>query len=396
MRKAKSVKSANRRRKTRARPARPGVTETALAMLAHEIRTPLNGILAMSELIATADLPERERQWAAHVKGAAEHLAALATLVVDGVRAEKRGLALREEPFRPHALAQDLGAALEARAEAKGLAADVTIADALPEIVTGDRVRLRAALENLIDNAVKFTEHGRVGLSVRAARGSRGRHRFYFTVTDSGIGLSKAEIARLFRPFRQANADIARRFGGSGLGLAFARRLAKAMGGDLTVKSRAGKGSAFTLRVILAEAPTSAPTATASEDGSRIAGTRSLRVLCAEDNPYARVVLNTILTELGHRVDFAGTGEAAVAAVERGGHDLVLMDVMLPALDGLAATHAIRALNSQAAGVPIIGISGRTDKRDEEAALAAGMNAFLAKPVSPAALVQAVGKLTSK
>jgi CheY-like chemotaxis protein len=394
MRKAKSAKSARRRRKKRARPARSHANETALAMLAHEIRTPLNGILAMSELIATADLPERERQWAAHVKGAAEHLAALATLVVDGVRAGKRGLVLRDHAFGPRALAQELGAALAARAEAKRLTADVSIAEGVPEMVIGDRVRLRAALENLTDNAVKFTEHGGVGLSVSAGRAARGRHRLSFAVTDSGIGLSKAEIARLFRPFRQANADIARRFGGSGLGLAFARRLARAMGGDLTVKSRAGQGSTFTFTVTLAEPPTATPSAGPSEKGERAAGTRSLRVLCAEDNPYARVVLNTILSELGHRVDFAGTGEAVVAAVDRGGYDLVLMDVTLPGMDGLAATRAIRALNGGAARVPIIGISGRADARDEEAARAAGMNVFLAKPVNPAALAQVVAKLT--
>jgi CheY-like chemotaxis protein len=392
MRKPKRAKSARGRRKSRARSARSGATETALALLAHEIRTPLNGILAMSELIAAADLPERERQWAGHVKGAAEHLAALATLVVDGVRAQKRGLALREEAFRPRVLAQELGATLEARAEAKGLSADVTIADDLSELLIGDRVRLRAGLENLIDNAVKFTERGRVALSVSAARAPRGRHRLTFTVTDSGIGLSKTDIARLFRPFRQANAEIARRYGGSGLGLSFARRLAKAMGGDLGVKSRAGQGSTFTLSVMLAEAPTGASVTGASADGKRAAGTRSLHVLCAEDNPYARVVLNTILTELGHRVDFAGTGEAAVAAVNRGGYDLVLMDVTLPGMDGLAATRTIRALSGKVARIPIIGISGHTDARDEEAALAAGMNAFLAKPVSPAALAQVVAK----
>jgi two-component system, sensor histidine kinase len=395
MLKAKTAKSAKRRRRKRAPPAWSGATETALAMLAHEIRTPLNGILAMSELIASADLPERERQWAAHVKGAAEHLAALATLVVDGVRAGKRGPALRSEVFGPGALGQELGAALNARAEAKGLAADVSIADDLPELVIGDRVRLRAALENLIDNAVKFTEHGRVGLSVVSARTSQGRYRLSVTVTDSGIGLSKAEIARLFRPFRQANADIARRFGGSGLGLAFARRIAKATGGDLTVKSRAGQGSIFTFTATLAAAPMRAPSTGASVDGRRGSGTRSLRVLCAEDNPYARVVLNTVLTEFGHRVDFAGTGEAAVAAVQRGGYELVLMDVMLAGMDGLAAARAIRALQGQASGVPIIGISGRTDARDQDAAMAAGMNAFLAKPVSPAALAQALAGLTS-
>ena len=390
MRKAKRAKSAARRRKPARRAARSDSVETALAMLAHEIRTPLNGILAMSELIAAADLPERERQWANVVKGAAEHLAALATLVVDGVRAGKSGLALREEPFRPRALADELGATLRARAEAKGLAADVTIADKLPELLVGDRVRLRAALENLIDNAVKFTERGRVALSVDAAAARR-RHRLIFTITDSGIGLSKMEIARLFRPFRQANASIARRYGGSGLGLAFVRRLATAMGGNLKIDSRPGHGSTFRFSVTLAPAPAGA-TIGARADAKRIAGTKSLRVLCAEDNPYARVVLNTILVELGHRVDFAGTGEAAVAAVHRGGYDLVMMDVTLPGMDGLGATCAIRALTGEAGKVPIIGISGRTEAREEEAAMVAGMNAFLAKPVSPAALAQVVAK----
>ena len=393
MRKVKSAKSV-KRRKTRAPAARADATETALAMLAHEIRTPLNGILAMSELIAAADLPERERQWAGHVKGAAEHLAALATLVVDGVRAGKRGLTLREQPFRLRALAQELGATLEARAEAKGLSAGVTIAEDLPELVVGDRVRLRAALENLIDNAVKFTERGRVALSVAAARGPRRRHRVSFAVTDSGIGLSKTEIARLFRPFGQASADIARRFGGAGLGLAFARRLATAMGGGLTVKSRAGQGSAFTLSVTLAGAAADASAIGIGGDGKRTADTRALHVLCAEDNSYARVVLNTILTELGHRVDFAGTGEAAVAAVNRGGYDLVLMDVTLSSMDGLAATRAIRALGGPR--VPVIGISGRGELRDREAALAAGMNAFLVKPVSPAELADTIASLINR
>src|SRR4051794_27040397 len=388
MRKATGKKPVKRRRKPRARKRRAGPPEPAFAMLAHEIRTPLNGILAMSELIAAADLPERERQWAGHVKGAAEHLAALATLVVDGVRAEKRGLALREEPFRLPALAQELGATLEARAEAKGLSAEVSIAEDLPELVAGDRVRLRAALENLIDNAVKFTERGRVAMSTSAARGSRGRHRLRFVVTDSGIGLSKAEIGRLFRPFGQANANIARRYGGSGLGLAFARRLAKTMGGDLTGKSRVGEGSTFTLSVLLVEATTDASAIGASAGGKRGAATRSLHVLCAEDNPYARVVLNTILTELGHRVDFAGTGDGAVAAVNRGGYDLVLMDVTLPVMDGLAATRAIRALRGSAAHVPIVGISGHAGTGQEEAAMSAGMNAFVVKPVSPAALAK--------
>jgi len=392
MRKVRSAKAVKRRRKTRTRrrAASADAVETALAMLAHEIRTPLNGILAMSELIAAADLPERERRWASQVKGASEHLAALTTLVVDGVRAHERGQVLREEPFRLRALAEAVGATLAARAEAKGLAADIAIADDLPDLVVGDRVRLRAALENLADNAAKFTERGRVAMVVSVTSAPRARHKLSFTMTDSGIGLTRQEIARLFRPFSQANRAVARRYGGSGLGLAFARRLAKAMGGNLTVESRPGLGSTFRFTVTLVEASDRGAVGNAA--AKPVSPTKSLRVLCAEDNPYARVVLNTIMVGLGHRVDFAGTGESAVAAVDRGGYDLVLMDVTLPGMDGLAATRAIRALRGAAAQVPLIGISGRTGTADKEAAMTAGMTAFLAKPVSPAALAQAVAK----
>lgn len=400
MRRVKRTKSAGKRRRKpparasarrAARRSARGADETALAMLAHEIRTALNGILALSELIASAELPERERQWAGLVKGAAEHLANLTTLVVDGVRANKRGLVLRDEPFRLRALADEAGAALAARAEAKGLTANIAIADDLPDEVIGDRVRLRAALENLVDNAVKFTERGRVAFKVDAKAGKR-RSTVTFAVTDSGNGLSRAEMARLLRPFGQASASTARRYGGAGLGLVFVQRLAKAMSGALKIESRAGKGSTFTLTVLLASAPERA-TANAGAKTAKGDTAKSLRILCAEDNPYARAVLNTILVELGHRVDFAGTGDSAVAAVNRGGYDLVLMDVTLPGMDGLAATRAIRALQGAAANTPIVGISGRSEAREQDAARAAGMNAFLGKPVSPAALARAIAAI---
>ena len=393
MRRPKRAKAATVRRKSR-RPrrasSRAGATELALASLAHEIRTPLNGILAMSELIAAADLPAREREWAAQVKSAAEHLAHLSTLVVDGVRADRRKLPLRMQPFRLRALAEAVGATLAARAEAKGLASNITIAADLPDDVIGDAVRLRAALENLADNAAKFTERGRVAMTVSAAPGPRKRRTIAFRITDSGIGLSKPEIARLFRPFAQASGRVAQRYGGAGLGLVFVRRLAKAMGGDLTVESRPGEGSTFCLSVTLALAPV---TSTRRNRSAKTGAATTLRVLCAEDNPYARAVLKTVLTELGHVLDFAGSGEAAVAAAERGEHDLVLMDLTLPGMDGLAATRAIRALGGPAARVPIIGISGRSEPRDRDAARAAGMNAFLGKPVSPAALAEAIAAL---
>jgi CheY-like chemotaxis protein len=404
MRKPKSVKRAAKSRPKRKLPRRraprrsaPGLAaaEAALAGLAHEIRTPLNGILALSELIAAGDLPEREREWANQVKEAAEHLAQLTTLVVDGVRAETHGLVLRSEPFRPRGLAEAVGVTLKARAEAKGLAATIEIAADLPAQVNGDGVRLRAALENLADNALKFTERGRVGFTVNGTRLSRKRYRLDFVLSDSGIGMHKAEIARLFRPFAQANAGIGRRYGGSGLGLALVDRLARAMGGGLKVKSRAGAGSTFRLSVTV-DAVAPERDNSAARGLAKTNGVRSLNVLCTDDNPFARAVLKTVLTELGHTVDFASSGEAAITAAGQGTYDLVLMDLTLPGMDGLAATRAIRALQGAAARIPIIGVSGRTDAHDAQAAWAAGMNAFMAKPVSPAVLSETINGLLER
>src|SRR5262249_41511979 len=158
-------------------------------------------------------------------------------LLVDAVKAEAAGLALRRDAFAPRALANAVAALLAARAQAKGLQVETAVAADLPDAVLGDAVRLRAALENLADNAIKFTDWGRIALAATAERAARGRVRLVFSVTDSGIGLGAAEIRRLFRPFAQASADVARRYGGAGLGLVSVRRLAQAMGGGLKVTS---------------------------------------------------------------------------------------------------------------------------------------------------------------
>ncbi len=385
-------KSAPRRTRRRVSLALPAhAIEASLAAYAHDIRTALTGILALGELLASSNLGERERHWAFGIKASAEHLTSLTTLMIDAAKADAKTAAgavrLQQEAFRPRRLIEDLAQSLAARAETKGLAAEVTVADNLPDRLVGDAVRLRAVLENLIDNAVKFTERGAVRLAVGAGRARRGHVRLVFTVTDGGIGLKAAEIKRLFRPFAQANADIARRYGGAGLGLAVVKALAKLMGGDLTVTSTHGRGSSFRFSAVLPVAPAAA--AGSAPPQQMAAPLRPLAVLCAEDNPYGRVILNTILTELGHRADFVGSGEEAVAAVERG-YDAVLMDVTLPGTDGLEATRRIRALPGAAASTPIIGISGRTAAGDEQAARAAGMNFYLRKPVSPSALSDAL------
>jgi len=384
--------AAGRLRKRSTKAVAPNVVQAALAAFAHEVRTPLTGILAISDLLATSDLGERERRWADTIKAGAEHLASLATLFVDAARTGKGGSTLRQDLFDLRTLARSAGDSLAGRAAAKGLQGQVEISEKLPGLVVGDPVRLRAALENLIDNAVKFTEQGAVALAVapwRPAKGkakSKGRVGVAFSVSDSGIGLTMAEIKRLFRPFTQANVTIASRFGGAGLGLSSVKQLARAMGGDITVAPRRGGGATFTLTMSL-DATGSGKSRKAKGEAEPDA-VAALRVLSVEDNPFGRVVLNTILTELGHHAEFIGRGEDAVGRLAQGAFDAVLMDMVLPGINGVEAIRRIRTLPTPLAQIPIIGVSGRGE--DEAASREAGADAFLVKPVSPRALATAL------
>ncbi len=384
--------------KARKRTASPGVVEAALAVFAHEVRTPLTGILAISDLLATSDLGERERRWADTIKAGAEHLASLATLFVDAAKDCNAATGLREDLFDLRVLARNAGDSLAGRAAAKGLQSKVDISEALPSLVVGDPVRLRAALENLIDNAVKFTEQGGVALKVVPMAAAKGRMKgkigVAFAVSDSGIGLTLKEIKRLFRPFSQANVSIASRFGGAGLGLSSVKQLARSMGGDIEVTQRDGGGTTFTLRVALARAR--AARASNVEDGNDLSSepVPPLRILSVEDNPFGRVVLNTILSELGHQAEFIGRGEAAAERIAQGSFDAVLMDMVLPGIGGVDAIKRIRELSPPHGRIAIIGVSGRGD--DEAASRAAGADAFLLKPVSPRALATALLEATRR
>ena len=256
--------------------------------------------------------------------------------------------------------------------ETKDLRAEVVVADDLPEHLLGDPVRLRAALENLIDNAVKFTAQGAVRLEVSAAPRARRRTKLICAVSDSGIGLKPAEINRLFRPFAQANADIARRYGGAGLGLAVVKAIAKLMGGDLTVTSTPGRGSRFNSRRLLAVAPAGAagdcaraPRAPRRRGALRSSAPRTILMAASSSTRSSPSSATAPIS--------SSSGEEAVAAVTRG-YDAMLMDVTLPGIDGLEATRRIRAIAGLPEQTPIIGISGRSEAGDEQAARAAGMN----------------------
>jgi signal transduction histidine kinase/ActR/RegA family two-component response regulator len=384
--------AAKSRRKRKAAASAPGMVETALAAFAHEVRTPLTGILAISNLLATSDLDERERRWVDTIKAGAEHLASLATLFVDAARSGGPGLTVRHDFFDLRTLARNVGDSLTGRAAAKGLQSSVEISEKLPAFAVGDPVRLRAALENLIDNAVKFTEQGSVTLQVSPLRSPKGRIGVAFAVSDSGIGLTLSEVKRLFRPFSQANVSITARFGGAGLGLSSVKQLARAMGGDIAVTQRRGGGTIFTLSVVMS--PAEGPVTIMTGGEPTVGASRPLHLLSVEDNPFGRVVLNAILTELGHQTEFIGQGEAAPDRIAQGNFDAVLMDMVLPGIDGIEAIRRIRALDPPHGRIAIICVSGRGE--DEAASRAAGADAFLVKPVSPRALATALLEATRR
>ena len=241
---------------------------------------------------------------------------------------------------------------------------------------------------------MKFTETGGVALIVKPMRGAKGKVGVAFAVSDSGIGLTLGEIKRLFRPFSQANVSIASRFGGAGLGLSSVKQLARAMGGDIVVTQRRNGGATFTLTVTLTRAKAPKAAGSDTETDASLDPGRTLRVLSVEDNPFGRVVLNAVLTELGHQAEFIGRGEAAAERIAQGGFDAVLMDMVLPGINGIEAIRRIRGLNPPLGGIAIIGVSGRGD--DETASREAGADAFLVKPVSPRALATALLEATRR
>ena len=277
---------------------------------------------------------------------------------------------------------------LSVRASEKGLLFCCRIPEETPVALVGDRMRLQQILLNLAGNAIKFTERGEVEISLRTLSQDGGAC-LEFAVRDTGIGISPAGLASLFRPFAQADATTARRFGGSGLGLSISKNLVEMMGGRIWVESKVGEGSTFHFTVELAlsqhfpadlPAPVNVPAAAST----------SLHILLAEDNPANRKLARYILEDRGHVVDYAGDGQEAICLAQQNRYDVILMDVQMPGLDGLEATAAIRQRESGSHRVPIIALTAHAMKGVRDQCLAAGMDDYLSKPVNAQEMIRLV------
>jgi len=351
-----------------------------LAHMSHEIRTPLNGVIGLSRLLEETTDPNEARETLRLIRSSGDSLLSVINGILDFSKIEAGKLDVEVLPFRLRAcLEQSLDMFRPAAAE-KNVELRCSLAPDVPEWAAGDSTRLRQVLLNLLSNALKFTSSGEVALSATVERPDGASRFLAIEVRDTGIGIPPEHLHSLFDSFTQVDASISRRYGGTGLGLTITKRLVELMGGGITVKSQPGAGTRFRFTVLLREVqePPAEPAVSAPATVDR-----ALRVLVAEDNPVNQVVVLRLLRRLGVTADLANDGSQAVAAVMRQAYDLVLMDMQMPEIDGLTATREIRR-RLPADRQPVIwalSAHATTDARD--AALRAGMNGFLTKPLEP-------------
>ena len=354
-----------------------------LANVSHEIRTPMNGIVGMARLLQETSLGRDQREYADIIVSSARALLRIIDDILDSSKIEAGAFDLDAVDFDLRQVVDEVIRLLRPEAEDKDLTLSATIDNAVPRAVRGDPGRLRQALVNLVGNAVKFTERGAVTVLVEAVERTPDAHVLRFEVRDTGIGIDVAAQERLFKPFSQADGSTTRRFGGTGLGLAISRRLIELMGGRIEVASAVGTGSTFSFTVRLGRSLGVAigPAATASMPAA--GRTRRGRVLIAEDNPVNQKVTVRMLDHLGFDAEVAESGEAAVTAVQKGKYDAILMDGQMPGMDGFQATALIRAFEGPVRHTPIVALTASAMRGDRERYLSAGMDDYLAKPITP-------------
>jgi signal transduction histidine kinase/AmiR/NasT family two-component response regulator/HPt (histidine-containing phosphotransfer) domain-containing protein len=358
-----------------------------LAVMSHEIRTPLNGIIGAAGLLMDRVLAHEDLEYVRIIRESGEHLLQLINDILDFSRLDALRVELEQAPFALRDTIQGAVGLIAPTARAKHLSLSVTIADDVPRRVVGDTGRLRQVLLNLVGNAIKFTDAGRIRVAVSSAGRCAEGTRVVVAVTDTGIGIPPEALPKLFQQFSQVDGSISRRFGGSGLGLAISRRLVECMGGSITAESTPGIGSTFSFEIVLQDAPAETP----SEPSARKStSSRRLRVLLAEDNATNRLVVSRMLERLGHRVDLVVDGHEAVAAVRATRYDVVLMDIMMPEMDGLAATRLIRSEPPPVGSTPIIGLTANAERSKQEECGEAGMNGFASKPITADLLAAAI------
>ncbi|MFZ4606343.1 MAG: ATP-binding protein [Caulobacter sp.] len=380
------------RQRTREAETATEAKSSFLANMSHEIRTPLTAILGFSGLLGRMDgLPDEARRHLQRITTAGDALLAVVNDVLDFSRLEAGQLELDPQPFDPAMVVRETADLVAAQAAAKGLRLEVAIDGDLPATLTADSGRLRQVLLNLLGNALKFTRQGGIRVTVSHDDVAGGRLRI--AVADTGPGVPADRLDRLFQRFSQVDGSISRQHGGSGLGLAICLGLAELMGGDIGVESTEGEGSTFWFTIAAPLAEATVPSRLVEADTTMMA---AARLLLVDDVAINRQLVRTILGAFGHEITEAGSGLEAIEIAHHTAFDLILMDVQMPGMDGLAATRAIRASAEVNQNTPILAFSANVLADQLAACRAAGMNDHIAKPINLADLIAKVALWTAQ
>ncbi len=358
-----------------------------LATMSHEIRTPLNGILGMAQVLQADKLTDAQQERVTIISESGQTLMALLNDVLDISKIEAGKLEIARMDGDLKLTVERVRQLFQSRAAERGLAVTLEVAENLPKRLNYDAVRVRQCVSNLLSNAIKFTEHGRITVRLGAEKRADGSWTVQVTVADTGIGMDKATLDRLFAHFTQADASITRRFGGTGLGLAITRQLARLMGGDVSVVSRLGEGSTFKFTFNAAEGAAAAEPAADEAEApttpveTTVKQAMGARVLLVDDNAVNRNVVKLFMASLGPRITEAVNGQDALDKLATQDFDIVLLDVHMPVMDGMEAIKRIRSSNAPWRDIPVIALTADAMSGDRERFLAMGMSDYLSKPI---------------